>query len=110
MIKRLFWLGLGVAVGVVVVRQVSKAAKAYSPAGLAGSARNSAAGLIDSVRDFVSDVRMGMAEREEQIQAAIAQGVSLEDLDRDDQYRGDPYRDEMDDPDDMYGHEGYRRG
>lgn len=110
MIKRLFWLGLGVAVGVVVVRQVTKAVQAYSPAGLAGSARNSAAGLIDSVRDFVSDVRMGMAEREEQIHMAIEQGVSLEDLDRGEQYRGDPYRDLMDDPDDISGHEGYRRG
>jgi len=97
MIKRLFWLGLGVAVGVVVVRQVSKTVEAYSPSSLAGSARNSAAGLLDTVRDFVADVREGMAEREDEIHAAIEQGVSLEDLDRLEL-------------DNMYGPDGYPRG
>jgi hypothetical protein len=76
--RRLFWLGIGVAVGVVVVRQIGKAVQAYSPSGLAGSARNSAAGLLDSVRDFVADVRDGMAEREAEIAAAFEQGVSLD--------------------------------
>jgi hypothetical protein len=79
--KRLFWLGVGIAVGAVVVRQLSRTAHAYSPSGLAGSARNSAAGLWESVQDFVADVREGMAEREEEIQAAFAQGVSLSDVD-----------------------------
>jgi hypothetical protein len=80
-VKRLFWLGIGVAVGVVVVRQIGKAAQAYSPSGLAGTARNSAAGLLGSVRDFVADVRDGMAEREAEIAAAFEQGISLDDLD-----------------------------
>jgi len=71
--KRLFWLGVGIAVGAVVVRQLSRTAHAYSPSGLAESARNSAAGLWESVQDFVADVRDGMAEREEEIQAAFAQ-------------------------------------
>jgi hypothetical protein len=79
--RRLFWLGIGVAVGVIVVRQVTKAAQAYSPASLAGQARNSAAGFLDSVRDFVVDVREGMAEREAEIHAAFEQGLSLEELD-----------------------------
>jgi hypothetical protein len=79
--RRLFWLGIGVAVGVVVVRQVTKAVQAYSPTSIAGQARNSAAGLLDSVRDFVADVREGMAEREAEIAAAFDQGVSLDELD-----------------------------
>ena len=79
--RRLFWLGIGVAVGVVVVRQIGKAAQAYSPSSLAGTARNSAAGLLGSVREFVADVREGMAEREAEIAAAFEQGVSLEDMD-----------------------------
>ena len=82
--RRLFWLGIGVAVGALVVRQIGKAAKAYSPSGLAGTARNSAAGLLGSVRDFVDDVRDGMAEREAQIQDALERGVSIEDLDAED--------------------------
>ena len=47
--KRLFWLGVGLAVGAIVVRQVTKAAHSHTPAGLASSARNSAAGLWESV-------------------------------------------------------------
>ena len=84
--KRLFWLGVGIAVGAVVVRQLSRTAHAYSPSGLAESARNSAAGLWESVQDFVADVREGMAEREEEIQAAFAQGVSLRDVDEEELY------------------------
>jgi hypothetical protein len=91
MIKRLMWLGIGLAVGAVVARQVGKAVEAYSPASLAGTARNSAADLWDQVKDFMTDVREGMAEREEQIATAFEQGVSLEDLD--DRYNGNGHRD-----------------
>jgi uncharacterized protein YjbI with pentapeptide repeats len=80
MIRRVLWLGVGLAVGVVVARQVRRIAHAYAPAQVAGSARNSAAALLTQVRDFVSDVVDGMAEREEQIRAAFAEGVSLTDL------------------------------
>ncbi len=82
--RRLLWLGLGVAVGAIVVRQVSRALQAYSPTGLAGSARNTAAGALGSVRDFVADVREGMAEREAEIHAAFADGVSVQDWDDED--------------------------
>ena len=90
--KRLFWLGVGLAVGALVARQISRAVHAYSPAGLAESARNSAAGLVDSVQDFsgralqwvtdfVADVREGMAEREAEIREAFLNGQVLTDLD-----------------------------
>ncbi len=93
MIKRLMWLGIGLAVGAVVARQVAKTVEAYSPANLAGSARNSAADLWDQVKDFVADVREGMAEREEQIEAAFEQGVSLEELEeRDSRYNQNGHR------------------
>lgn len=82
--KRLFWLGVGVAVGALVVRQVAKAAQAYTPAGLAASARNSAAGLWESVQDFITDVQEGMAEREREIHEAFASGNMLMELDDDD--------------------------
>lgn len=101
MIRRALWLGVGIALGVIVARKISKAAQSYSPAGLAGSARNSAAGVMDSVRDFIADVREGMAEREEEIHEAFARGVSLEDLDRefdrDIDREFDPYRDTNED-------------
>jgi hypothetical protein len=80
-VRRLFWLGLGIAVGAIVVRQVARAAHAYTPAGMAESARNSAAGIWGSVQDFVADVRDGMAEREEQIRDAFLRGEAITDLD-----------------------------
>jgi hypothetical protein len=91
-VRRLFWLGVGIAVGALVVRQVGRAAHAYSPAGLADSARNSAAGVWDSVQDFsgrasqwvgdfVADVREGMALKEAEIHEAFLTGQALTDLD-----------------------------
>jgi hypothetical protein len=78
-VKRLLWLGVGVAVGAIVVYRVSKAVKAYSPSGLAASARDSAVGFVDTMRDFVADVRDGMAEREAQLHAAFDQGITFDE-------------------------------
>ena len=76
--KRVLWLGVGLAVGALVFRALSKKAAAFTPGGLAASARNSAGGVLGSVRSFVDDVREGMAEREEEIHAAFADGIVLE--------------------------------
>ncbi len=70
--KRLFWLGVGVAVGALVVRKLVQTADSYSPSGLADSARGSAAGLLETVREFADDVRAAMAEREDDLLAALA--------------------------------------
>ena len=70
--KRVFWLGIGVAVGVIVVRKASKAARAYAPRALARSAGSSAGGLVVSARSFADEVRAGMREHEAQLLAAIA--------------------------------------
>jgi hypothetical protein len=78
--RRLLWLGIGLAVGALVVRKVNQLAHAYSPTGLAASARESGVGALDSVRDFFADVRAGMAEREDQIHEAFERGVSLEEV------------------------------
>ena len=86
--KRVLWLGVGLAVGALVFRALSKKAQAFTPGGLAASARNSAGGLVDSVRSFVDDVRDGMAEREEQIHAAFADGVVLEEFGEPEQEEG----------------------
>jgi hypothetical protein len=83
--KRLLWLGIGLAVGALVVRKVAQKARAFTPEGIAGSVRESAGGAMGSMRNFVADVRTGMAEREEQIQTAIAEGVTF-DLEDDDEF------------------------
>jgi hypothetical protein len=94
--RRLFWLGLGLAAGVLVVRAVSKRAQAFTPRGIAAGVGNSAGHLMESVRGFVDDVKDGMAEREAQIHAAFAEGVTFDE----DEFDGDP--------DDFYLREGKR--
>lgn len=77
--KRLLWLGVGLAVGALVVRKLTQKAEEFTPTGIATSLSQSAGGLVESVRSFVEDVRDGMAEREEQIHEAFAEGVLYED-------------------------------
>ena len=77
--KRLLWLGIGLAVGAVVVRKVTRKANEFTPSGIATSLSESAGGLVESLRSFVDDVREGMAEREGQISQAFAAGELYED-------------------------------
>jgi hypothetical protein len=72
--KRLLWLGVGLAVGALVVRKMTKKANEFTPSGIATSLSQSAGGLVESVRSFVEDVRDGMTERQEQINEAFAEG------------------------------------
>ncbi|MEV4756782.1 hypothetical protein AB0J86_16940 [Micromonospora sp. NPDC049559] len=86
--KRLLWLGIGLAVGALVVRKLTRTAQSYTPGGIATSLSQSAGGLVETVRSFVDDVRDGMAEREQQIHAAFAEGVAFDDQFA--EYRGNP--------------------
>ncbi|WP_250037048.1 hypothetical protein [Paractinoplanes maris] len=72
--KRLLWLGVGLAVGAIVVRKLTQKANEFTPSGIATSMSQSAGGLVESVRSFVDDVRELAADREEQINKAFAQG------------------------------------
>ena len=77
--KRLLWLGIGLAVGAVVVRKLTQKANEFTPSGIASSLSESAGGLVESMRSFMDDVRTGMAEREHQIHEAFAAGELYED-------------------------------
>ncbi|SDT79608.1 hypothetical protein [Actinoplanes derwentensis] len=77
--KRLLWLGVGLAVGALVVRKLNQKANEFTPTGIATSLSESAGGLVESVRNFVEDVREGMTEREQQIHEAFAAGELYED-------------------------------
>lgn len=86
--KRLFWLGVGVAVGALVVHQLVKKANSYTPQGIAESARSSVAGLADSARQFVDEVRESMAEREDDLLTALSTDGNVAPLlDNDDEAR-----------------------
>ncbi len=69
--RRMFWAVLGATVGILVVRKLTSAARALTPAGLAGSASRSGSGLAEAVRDFAADVREAQAQREQELMAAL---------------------------------------
>ncbi len=65
--SRLFWAALGAAAGVYAVRKVSKAAQAYTPAGVAHGLSD----FGDGLRELAAAVREGMAELEEELRLAL---------------------------------------
>jgi len=65
--RRLFWVALGATAGVLVVRKVTKAAEAYTPAGMA----QGLAGLGEGLKELAEAVREGMAEREDELRYAL---------------------------------------
>ena len=77
--KRLLWLGIGLAVGAIAVRKATRKASEFTPSGIAASLSESAGGLVESLRSFVEDVRDGMAEREQEIHEAFAAGELYDD-------------------------------
>jgi len=84
MLRRLFWLVMGVTIGALVVRKLSKAAQRLSPDGLASDAVAALRELADSIGDFASSVRDGMVEREAELRSGSgldgALGARPEDM------------------------------
>jgi hypothetical protein len=74
-VRRIFWLGLGVTVGVLGVRKVNKTIEQYSPAGVGRSLSS----VGDGLRELAEVIREGMAEREEELRVAL--GVDAGTLD-----------------------------
>jgi hypothetical protein len=69
--RRLFWLALGVTVGALVMRKLSKMAEKLTPRGLAGTVADSLGELAEALRDFGADVRETMQAREAEIRASV---------------------------------------
>ena len=65
--RRLFWLAMGVTIGALIVRRLSKAAEKLTPRGLAQSVGGGLAELSDSLRDFTTEVRAAMSQRESEL-------------------------------------------
>lgn len=70
--RRLLWLGVGVAIGVLVVRKLGKVAHTYSPSGLAQAAKQQANSLASHCRSFVADVRVGQEQYEQELIDAVS--------------------------------------
>ena len=65
--RRLFWLAMGIAIGALIVRKLSKVAEKLTPRGMAGGIGAGLADLADALRDFGAEVRAAMREREAEL-------------------------------------------
>ena len=72
--RRLFWLGIGLALGALIFRKASQVAGRVTPSGLARTAGGALVELSEAIRDFAADVRDGMSERE----AVLREGAELD--------------------------------
>src|SRR3954463_12512136 len=61
--RRLFWLAMGVTIGALVVRKLSRAADKLTPGGIAGSIAEGLRDLAEAIGDFGADIRAAAAER-----------------------------------------------
>jgi hypothetical protein len=71
--KRLFWLGVGVAAGVAASRKASKTARQATPAGLASNLGDAVQELAGALGSFGADIRAGMSEREQELRDMVEQ-------------------------------------
>ncbi len=76
--KRVFWLGVGIATGVALTRKAKETARQATPAGIAGNLGEAMRELAGAIGSFGADVRAGMVEREEELSEVVEQrsGVS----------------------------------
>lgn len=81
MTRRLFWLAMGVTIGALVVRKLSRMADRLTARSIAGSVGGGLAGLSDSVREFTAEVRDAMHEREAQLREGTGLDGTLGRLD-----------------------------
>ena len=65
--KRIFWLIVGIAVGVYAVTRLKKRAQQLAPDSLQQSAEK----VASAIRHFGDEVRAGMAERETELRDAL---------------------------------------
>lgn len=75
--RRLFWLAMGITIGVLVVRKLSAAAEKMTPAGIAGSLSAALRELAEAIGEFGADVREAMAERELELRAGTGLDAPL---------------------------------
>jgi hypothetical protein len=75
--RRLFWLAMGITIGALVVRKLSRAAEKMTPGGIAGSIAEALRDLADAIGEFGADVRQAMAEREDELRAGTGLDAPL---------------------------------
>ena len=77
--RRLFWLAMGVTIGVLVVRKLSAAAEKMTPGSIGRQIADALGDLADAIGDFGADIRAGAAEREAELRAGTGLDAPLPD-------------------------------
>jgi hypothetical protein len=75
--RRLFWLVMGITIGVLVVRKLSRAAEKMTPGGIASSIAEGLRDLADALGDFGADVRAAASEREAELRSGTGLDAPL---------------------------------
>ena len=75
--RRLFWVAMGITIGVLVVRKLSSAAEKLTPAGIGGSIAEGLRDLAEAIGDFGADIRAAAAEREAELRAGTGLDAPL---------------------------------
>ena len=69
--KRLFWLGVGLAAGAYLTRRATEAAQSLTPAGLGANLADGLRELGAGLGAFGAEVRAGMNAREQELTALL---------------------------------------
>jgi hypothetical protein len=78
--KRMIWVGVGVVVGVVVVRKLTKAAESVTPGGVADRIGGAGAEMRESFKAFWSDVSEAKRAKEAELFNALERGEDITPL------------------------------
>jgi hypothetical protein len=84
-VKRIIWVGIGVVVGVVVVRKLTKAAESVTPGGVAERVGEAGAGMRASLQAFWADVSEAKQAKEVELFDAMERGEDIAPLLGDDE-------------------------
>jgi hypothetical protein len=71
MTRRLVYIAFGAAAGILVVHRATRAAKRFTPAGVQDSMTGAFSGLSDSIRELTAELKIAMAEREEELRTTL---------------------------------------
>jgi hypothetical protein len=77
--RRLFWLAMGITIGALVVRKLSRAAEKLTPQGIAGALVEGLRDLADAIGEFGADVRAAATAREQELRAGTGLDAPLPD-------------------------------
>jgi hypothetical protein len=75
--SRLFWLGVGAAVGVMITRRINSAARHLTPRGFADDVSDALYELAGAIGTFGADVRAGMVERERELHHMVDERTGI---------------------------------